>query len=125
MKTNNTTTAVIVWNDTVAAEVKELILSGYSVSKAQAAAAPKGFLKMLRDGRRIELAKNSTFLQQQLSEKGFTTITRLTAEKSHKDGSKSVTLELRTKPVDASAIALAAAQAEIEALRAQLAMASK
>ena len=124
MKTNNTT-AVIVWNAETAKECRELILSGYSVSKAQAAAAPKGWLKTVREERRNELGKNSQFLQKQLSEQGFTTITRMTAVKEARDGSKSVTITLATQKVDKSAEALAAAQAEIESLRAQLAMASK
>jgi hypothetical protein len=92
---NNTTTAVAVWNDTTRATVEQLVNSGASVPKELYAVAPKGFVKGLRNVRKADLKKNSSFLISQLTEKGFK-LAGMTEVKTLKSGVQTVSLKMET-----------------------------
>lgn len=99
MNTNNqtstTSTALVKWD---AVEAQRLINAGLSVSKEMAAVAPKGALSAMRQARKTELQKNSSFLMSQMAEQGFV-LSRMGAVAERKDGRKVVNLTMETKPV--------------------------
>jgi hypothetical protein len=100
METTNTTptqatTALIVWNAQTEAQVRTAISTGNSVSKALFAAAPKGFIKGLREIRSKQLQAQSSELLGGFQDRGFK-IVAATAVKELKDGRQTVTLRLST-----------------------------
>ena len=59
---HNPLTAVVVWNADTEKQVRAIIGSGGSVSKALAKAAPKGFISGLRTARATQLQKDTSNL---------------------------------------------------------------
>jgi hypothetical protein len=68
---STTTSAITVWNETVAASVRELINSGKSVPLALVTLAPKGFVSGLRKARSANLRNNSQVIMAQLEKEGY------------------------------------------------------
>ena len=95
MKTQTTTTAIVVWNPKTEAEVKALISRGATVPKATRAIAPKGFLKTLQLERRAELMGNSANILGQLADKGFK-LAKLSEAKTLASGETVVNAQFRT-----------------------------
>jgi hypothetical protein len=90
-----TATALVVWNDETAANVRALVKTGASVPKGLYKAAPKGFIAELREVRKHELITNSTAILGGFADKGFK-LTSLTPIKTLKNGVQQVTLKLAT-----------------------------
>lgn len=89
---SQTTTAVVVWNDTVAAQCKEIILRGGSVDKATAKVAPKGFLSKIRSSRRELLAQQTGTIYGNLQQQGYV-VTRMSEKRvADRTGDESFTL---------------------------------
>jgi hypothetical protein len=66
-----TTTAVVLWNADTEKQVRELIFSGKSVSKALVAVAPKGFVSKIRTERRNENMANTGRIMGELQQQGW------------------------------------------------------
>jgi hypothetical protein len=113
---NNTqTTAVVVWNESVAAQCKEIILRGGSVDKAIAKVAPKGFLSKIRSSRRELLAQQTGTIYGNLQQQGFI-VTRMSEKHvAARTGDESFTLVV-TKRAETEADRLRKEVAELRAL---------
>lgn len=114
MKTQETTTAtpaaLVIWNGNTEKQVRDYVNSGASVPKGLMKAAPKGFVAGLRSTRKAELIKQTPVLLGGFQRDGFR-IESLGDIKTLKDGSKSVTMKLKTaKPTSALSMAEFAAQ---------------
>lgn len=97
--------AVTLWTGDMDAELRKIVSSGASVSKAMMKAAPKGLVLELRGERREHLSKNTASLLGGFTDRGFT-IVSATPIKTLKNGVEQVTLRLATpKPTSAMTIA--------------------
>lgn len=117
MNTNNTQTqtAVVVWNDAMAAQCRDIILRGGSVEKAVAKVAPKGFLSKIRSSRRELLAQQTGTIYGNLQQQGFI-VTRMSEKTvAARTGDESYTLVV-TKRAETEADRLRKEVAELRAL---------
>ena len=94
MTTQNTTTAIIIWNAEQEQAVRKLIATGATVPNALRLAAPKGFLKPLQLARRNELMGNSSLILGQVADKGFK-LSKLSDEKVLASGEIVVNAQFR------------------------------
>jgi len=97
MSENTNTSAVTVWNDALAAELRAVVLAGESVGAAMVKIAPKGFLGKLRAERKAELMKNSANILGQFTDNGYK-VAKAGRVKELKDGRKQVEIMLEFKP---------------------------
>jgi hypothetical protein len=97
-QTTNNNTAVIVWNAQTEEQVRSIVSKGGQLSKALYTAAPKGFVKGLRDSRKTTLKGNSTFILSQLTEKGYKVVAINEEPKMLKNGTEQICVKLEKAP---------------------------